>query len=86
MKKVLVDSDDVIDYLRELSYTKRLMDRIRQRELAGYLSVVTLFELYVGGLLSANPQKRFEDVEKVLTWFEVVNIDKQAILVPSNAR
>lgn len=81
MEKVFLDSDYLIDYLRGKTHSKALMERIRQKQIEAYISVVTLFELYTGALLSANPNKRIEDIEALLGWFEVVEITKEIMFI-----
>lgn len=77
MKKIFVDSNYVIDYLRGRNYTKPLIEKISGKEIEAYISAATLFELYVGALLSNNPEKKFEDIEALLGWFQVVDINKE---------
>ena len=79
MKKIFVDSDYVIGYLRGRTYTKGLIEKIRSKDIEAYISVTTLFELYVGALLSSNPKNKFEDIESLLNWFEV--IDKEIMSI-----
>jgi predicted nucleic acid-binding protein len=81
MKKIFVDSDYLIDYLRRQAYTKPLIEKIQSRQVEASISVVTVFELYVGALLSNNPSKRFEDVETLLSWFKIVDINKEIMLI-----
>ncbi len=81
MKKIFVDSDYLIDYLRRQAYTKPLIEKIQSRQAEASISVVTVFELYVGALLSNNPSKRFEDVETLLSWFKIVDINKEIMLI-----
>ena len=81
MKKIFVDSDYLIDYLRRQAYTKSLIEKIQSRQAEASISVVTVFELYVGALLSNNPSKRFEDVETLLSWFKIVDINKEIMLI-----
>lgn len=81
MRKVFVDSNYGIDYLRGHIYTKDLIGKIKNKELVAYISVATVFELYVGALLSHDPKSRFEDVEKLLNWFYVIDINKEIMLL-----
>ena len=81
MKKIFVDSDYLIDYFRRQAYTKPLIEKIQSRQAEASISVVTVFELYVGALLSNNPGKRFEDVETLLSWFRIVDINKEIMLI-----
>lgn len=76
-----MDSNYLVDYLRGRTYTKELLEKIKIKEYEAYLSVVTLFELYVGALLSANKESKFEDIEKLLNWFFVVSINKDVMFI-----
>ena len=81
MRKIFVDSNYVIDYLRGHAYTKDLIENIKNKDLEAYISVATVFELYVGAFLSSNPKKKFEDVGSLLNWFQVVDINKEVMLL-----
>lgn len=81
MRKIFVDSNYVIDYLRGRAYTQDLIEKVKNKELEAYISVATIFELYVGAFLSNNPKKKFEDVESLLNWFQVVDINKEVMLL-----
>ena len=81
MRKIFVDSNYIIDYLRGRAYTEDFIGRIKNKELEAYISVATVFELYVGAFLSSNPKKKFEDVESLLNWIRVVDIDKEVMLL-----
>lgn len=81
MKKLFVDSNYIVDYLRGKFYTKSLIEKIRSRQLEAFVSVTTLFELYTGALLSSNSTKKFEDISAILNWFNVVDIDKETMLI-----
>jgi len=81
MRKIFIDSDYAIDYLRGKPYTETLMDKIRIKELEASLSVVTVFELYTGALLSSDSAKRFEDVEALLGRFQIEPILKETMLI-----
>lgn len=81
MRKIFVDSNYAIDYLRGRTYTKDLIEKIKNKELEAHISVATVFELYVGALLSHDPKNRFEDVEKLLNWFHVIDINKEIMLL-----
>ena len=64
MKRIFVDSNFVIDHLRGRKYTDRLIGEIQDKQVQAYLSVVTVFELHTGALLSENPDKRIEDQDQ----------------------
>lgn len=79
MKKIFVDSNYLVDYLRGKEYTKTFIDNVEDKELEAYISVVTAFELYTGAMLS-DKKEGFEDVEKLLNWFHLVDITKEVML------
>ena len=81
MRKIFVDSNYVIDYLRGRAYTKDLIEKIKHKELEAHISAVTVFELHVGALLSNDPRKRFEEIELLLNWVKVVDIDKEIMYI-----
>ena len=37
--------------------------------------------MYVGALLSHDPKNRFEDVEKLLNWFYIIDVNKEIMLL-----
>ena len=41
---------------------------------------MTIFELYIGALLSSNPENKLGDIESLLNWFYIVDIDKAVML------
>ena len=81
MRKIFVDSNYVIDHLRGRAYTKDLIEKIKNKEFEAHISVATVFELYVGALLSHDPKNRLEDIEKLLNWFYVIDINKEIMLL-----
>ncbi len=81
MRKIFVDSNYVIDYLRGRAYTRDLIEKIKNKEFEAHISVATVFELYVGALLSHDPKNRFEDVEKLLNWFYIIDVNKEIMLL-----
>lgn len=81
MKKICVDSNHLIDYLRGRAYTKDLIEKIKDKDLEAYISAATVFELYVGAFLSDNPKRKFEDIESLLSWFQVVDINREIMLL-----
>lgn len=81
MRKIFVDSNYVIDYLRGRTYTKELIEKIKSKESEAYISVATIFELYVGALLSDNQQNKLEDIASLLNWFNVVDINREIMFI-----
>lgn len=83
MKKVLVNSNYLIDYLRGKNYTKKFIDNVRKRNIEASISVITLFELFTGAFLSSNQVKRLEEVELLIQWFNIADINKEVVYVAS---
>ena len=81
MRKIFVDSNYIIDYLRGKDYTKPLIEKVKSKQIEAHISAATLFELYVGALLSNNSEKKFEDIESLLAWFQVVDINKEIMRI-----
>lgn len=80
MEKIFADSDFLIDFLRGKTYTKPLIDKIENKEVEGYISVVTAFELYNGSFLFNDPGKKLNEAENILNWFVVVSLDREIML------
>ena len=83
MKKIFVNSNYLIDYLRGKAYTKKIINSIINREVEASISVITLFELYSGALLSSNEKKRLEEVEQLIQWFNIIDINEMIIYIAS---
>ena len=83
MKGILLNSNYLIDYLRGKIYTKAVIDKVKRREVEASISVITLFELYSGALLSSNSIKRLEEVDLLIQWFNVISIDDRAAFIAS---
>ena len=83
MKKIFVNSNYLIDYLRGKTYSKEVIDSVIKREIEASISVITLFELYSGAFLSSNEDKRLEEIEQLIQWFNIINIDEKIIFTAS---
>lgn len=76
MKDVLIDTNYLIDYLRGKSYTRKIINKVRKKEIKAYISVITTFELEAGvGLLSSSSSGKAE-VKTLFEWFDIIDIDK----------
>lgn len=77
IKEILVDSSSLISFLRSNTDSKGVLKKISLGIIRGYLSSITLFELYVGCFRSNNPTLEIEKVNKIKSWFEIVDISDQ---------
>ena len=74
--EVLVDTDILISTLRK-NPDKKCVDLLRQIEadkIDGYISALTVFELYYGANLSDNPKKNIRLVNELLSIFTVLDL------------
>ena len=69
-KQILYDTTIVIGYLRGNKACKEKIENVRTGKIAGFISVVTIFELYVGAFLSKNVPDALKDVKELLSWFQ----------------
>jgi len=73
---VLVDTDVLINTLRKKP-DRGCIDFLRHIEsgdISGYLSVLTVFELYYGAYLSDNPTKNIKPVNELLSIFSILDL------------
>jgi tRNA(fMet)-specific endonuclease VapC len=76
-KQILCDTSIVIGYLRGKSECKNKIDMIRKGKLIGFVSSVTVFELYIGAFCSKDMSEALRDVREILSWFQpAVNFDE----------
>jgi len=59
------------------------MSRFKNREAEGYISVITLFELFSGAMLSSKLKESLEDIRMLREWFEVIPIDEHIAYIAS---
>ncbi len=69
-KQVLYDTTVVIGYLRGNKACKDKVENVKAGKTIGFISVVTIFELYVGAFLSKNVSDALKDVKELLSWFQ----------------
>lgn len=74
--EVLVDTDVLISTLRKKP-DRHCIEFLRQIEsgnIRGYVSVLTIFELYYGAHLSDNPGKNIKPVNELLSIFTILDL------------
>ena len=59
MGRVLIDTDVIIGVLRKkpIEFSKEALKRIEKGEFEGFISVLTVFELYIGARINPKPEK-----------------------------
>src|SRR3989344_8540197 len=85
MKKVLLDTDVLVDFLRNGIDDEGVFQGVKERTIQACISVITLFELYNGALLSNNPKQKLEDLARLLGSVEVLVFDKSQSYVASKS-
>ena len=74
MKKLVVDTSVIIDFLRSNNKEDSLLYKLAEEDL--YISIVTHTELYAGKSVWENSEAR-ESLEKVLSGMSFVALDKR---------
>jgi len=84
MIKFLLDTDYLIDYLRGNPAAEELIKSIRKRHIQGYLSVISLYELYTG--VSPNPeaQEKLHQIQTMKNWFFTLIVGERVIYQAAN--
>ena len=83
MKKVLLDTDIIIDFLRNGIDPSNIFKKITEKNTQAYVSSITTFELYNGALLSPNPKQKLEVLDQLLRAIEVIPFDNSQSYVAS---
>ena len=79
IKQILYDSSILIGYLRGNKICKSKIENIQAGKRVGFISVVSVFEIYVGAFLSPKPTDSFKDIREILTYFQsLLDIDDAA--------
>jgi len=60
----------IIGYLRGNTKCKAKVEQVRSGKVIGFISVITVFELYVGAFQAANRAEALNDVRELLSWFQ----------------
>lgn len=74
MKKLVVDTSVIIDFLRSNNKENSMLYKLAEEDL--YISIVTHTELYAGKSIWENNEAR-ESLEKVLSGMSFVTLDKR---------
>jgi tRNA(fMet)-specific endonuclease VapC len=75
---LIVDTDILIDLLREKDYAVRLIKKLEEEvELA--TSAITVFELYRGAYKSQNQEKNLASVKGLLNTLRLLNTDEDSM-------
>ena len=83
MKKVLLDTDIIIDFLRSGKDNLGIFQKIEKKEVLAYISCITSFELYNGALLSANPKQKLEGLARLFESIHIISFDNGQSYVAS---
>lgn len=75
MRKVVVDTDILIDHLRGMKRAKEIILKIRRREVIGYISAVTEAELISGEECRKLDKKR--EVKELIDLFTKINVSNK---------
>ena len=82
---MLLDTDVLVDFLRNGIDDEGVFQGVKERTIQACISVITLFELYNGALLSNNPKQKLEDLARLLGSVEVLVFDKSQSYVASKS-
>lgn len=83
MTKILLDTDVIIDFLRNGIDNSNVFNDVKNKKVQASVSVITSFELYNGALLSPNPKQKLEDLNIMLGSVEVISFDNTQSYVAS---
>lgn len=75
MRQVLLDTDVIVDFLREGSDHLNIIESVSKKKVEGYISAITDFELHNGALLGKDPKRKLEELEEILGIVEIVNLE-----------
>jgi len=69
-RQVLYDTSMIIGYLRGKRNCKSKVEQVRNGKIIGFVSVITVFELYIGAFLASKSSEALKDVRELLSWFQ----------------
>ena len=76
-KRILVDTSVMIEFLRKKDKTKAVLWFLKEQGYYLFISVITLFELYVG----AKTEEQKKELEKILKWIEILVFNNEIALL-----
>ena len=83
MTKVLLDTDIIVDFLRNGLDASNVFMGIKSKNVQAFVSVITTFELYNGVLLSNNPKQRLDELAVMLQQIEIIPFDNTQSYIAS---
>ena len=83
MKNIMLDTDIIIDFLRNGVDNSNIFRDIKNNNVKSYASSITTFELYNGVLLSRNPKEKLEDLDRLLESIDIISFDRTQSYVAS---
>ena len=86
MIKLLLDTDCIIDYFKDQRDAKLLIQDIRKRRVEGYLSVMSLYELYLGVAGYPDEKERISEIQTLKNWFFTLPLGEQAMYKAARIR
>ena len=85
MRKVVLDTDIIVDFLRKGIDHSNIFKNIKDKKIKAYSSPITTFELYNGALLSRKPNKKLKEISWLLELIEIIPFDKKQSYVASKS-
>jgi len=83
MTKVLLDTDIIVDFLRNGLDASNVFIDIKSKNVQAFVSVITTFELYNGVLLSNNPKQKLDELAVMLQQIEIIQFDNTQSYIAS---
>ena len=83
MTKVLLDTDIIVDFLRNGLDASNIFMDIKSKNVQAFVSVITTFELYNGVLLSNNPKQKLDELAVMLQQIEIIQFDNTQSYIAS---
>lgn len=79
--KVILDTNIIIDHLRNIPQATKQLQEIEDGNYSGLLSVITITELLAAPRMS---QERFAAINELFSLFDVVSVDYQIAVTAGN--
>jgi predicted nucleic acid-binding protein len=80
MQSLCLDTDIIVGFLRN-SKNRELFEKIEKNTIQGFISSVTLFELYYGALLSPKSKEALDDIRKISSWLETIDVNNNVAFI-----
>jgi predicted nucleic acid-binding protein len=74
----VIDTDVLIDFLKDQNDAKEILQKLLENETL-YVTPINEYELLKGAHLSKHPQKHIGEVERFLSKFQLLILDKKSI-------